>query len=223
MGGVSREHQSAMKWYYDRFLSASDAAAGQPYDTASWYPHTTVCAFVNWPVGIKAKNPAELLPLCYRDSKWGFYLWRNRWKDDNDTVISVLLNRAEGYGGYRYANADRSIYLNTMGKHIRWGRVVSGKPRHWQSSPTGSSSSLTLSDGTCLAVDFTGVSGADVMLVTTAKADGQTVDIGRRKLTFYFPTATEPPKVKVDLNAAVVGEQRVTIKDGNLVLAVTGR
>ena len=105
-----------------------------------------------------------------------------------------------------------------MGKHIKWGRVVSGKPRHWWSSPKGRTSSLTLSDGTCLAVDFTGVSGADVMLVTTAKADGQTVDIGGRKLTFYFPTATEPPKVKVDRNAAVVGARRVTIKDGNLLL-----
>jgi len=220
MGGVSREHQSAMKWYYDRFLAATDAAAGQPYDTASWYPHTAVCAFVNWPVGVKAENPAKVLPLCYRDSTWGFYLWRNRWRDDNDTVISVLLNNTEGYGGYRYARRDRAIHLNTMGKHIQWGRAVSGKPRHWFASPSGASSSLTLSDGTCIAVDFTGASGADVMLVTTAEAEGQTVDLGGRRLTFYFPTTKTPPTVKVRGAAAVVGTQRICIKDGNLVLTV---
>ena len=217
-GAVSREHQGALKWYYDRFLAGSDAAAGQPCDTASWHPHLAVCAFVNWPVGMKGRNPAEVLPLCYRDSVWGFYAWRNRWQDENDTVISVLLNRTEGYGGYRFANPDRSIYLNTMGKHVRWGRSARGKPKYWWASPNGKSSSLTLSDGTCFAVDFTGASGADVMLVTTGKAAGQTVDLGGKKLTFYFPTTKEPPEVKVEGNSAVAGAQRVSITDGKLVL-----
>jgi hypothetical protein len=220
MGAVPREHQTALKWYYHRFLAKSDAAAGQPYDTASWYPHLAVCAFVNWPTGAETKNPAEVLPQCYRDSTWGFYLWRNRWKDDNDTVISVQLDRAEGYGGYRYSNPDREIHLNTMGRHIKWGRVVGGKPRHWFASANGVISSLTLSNGTCIAVDFSSASGADVMLLTTGKADGQTVDLGGKKLTFYFPTVKEPPRVQVQGPAAVVGRRRVTIKDGNLVLSI---
>ena len=220
MGAVPREHQSAMKWYYDRFLSESDAAGERPCDTASVYPHLAVCAFVNWPAGIQAKNPAEVLPLCYRDSKWGFYVWRNRWKDANDTVISVLLNRTEGYGGYLYSDPDRSLHLNTTGRHIRWGRSAKGKARYWWASPKGRSSSLTLADGTCIAVDFTGASGADVMLVTTGKADGQTVDVGGKKLTFYFPTTKEPPTVTVEGPAAVVGAQRVSIAGGKLVLTV---
>ncbi|MDP6545798.1 MAG: hypothetical protein QGH60_17585 [Phycisphaerae bacterium] len=218
MGGVSRKHQAAMKWCYARFLAESDAAADQPFDTASVYPHLAVCAFVNWPTTIEAKNPAEVLPLCYRDSKWGFYVWRNRWKDENDTVISVLLKATRGFGGYLYSDPDRSLHLNTMGKHIRWGRSARGKAKYWWASPEGKSSSLTMSDGTCLAVDFTGASGADVMLVTTAKAAGQTVDVGGKKLTFYFPTTKEPPEVKVEGAAAVAGARRVTIADGNLVL-----
>jgi hypothetical protein len=218
MGAVSTEHQSAMKWFYDEFLSESDAAAGQPYDTASWYPHLAVCAFVNWPAGMKAKNPVESLPLCYRDSKYGFYVWRNRWKDADDTVISVLLNRTEGYGGYLQSAPDKSLHLNAMGKHIQWGKVVAGAPKHWRTWSQGRRSSLTLSDGTCIAVDFTGASGADVMLATTAPADGQTVDIGGRKLTFYFPTTRKAPKVKVEDSTALVGKQRITIEEGNLVL-----
>ncbi len=218
LGGVSSEQKSAMKWYYDRFLSAADARADQPYDTASWYPHLAVCAFVNWPTGLEAKSPAEVLPLCYRDSKYGFYVWRNRWKDADDTVISVLLNATEGYGGYLRSSPDRSLHINTAGKQIQWGRVVGGEPKYWLASPGGDCSSLTLSDGTCIAVDFTGASGADVMLVTTAKADGQTVDLGGKKLTFYFPTLKQPPKVILRAGAAIVGKQTVSIKDGNLVL-----
>jgi len=173
---------------------------------------------VNWPARMKARNPAEVLPLCYRDSKWGFYVWRNRWQDENDTVISVLLNRTQGFGGYLYSDPDRSLHLNTMGKHVRWGRSARGPAKHWWASPNGRSSSLTLSDGTCIVVDFTGASGADVMLVTTGKADGQTVDVDGRGLTFYFPTTKEPPEVKVEKNMAVVGKQRVSIEDGNLIL-----
>ena len=55
---------------------------------------------------------------------------------------------------------------------------------------------------------------------TSAKADGQTLALGDKKLTFYFPTVKEPPTVKVQGNTAVVGKQQITIKDGNLVLNV---
>jgi hypothetical protein len=82
---------------------------------------------------------------------------------------------------------------------------------------------LTLSDGTCFAVDFTGASGADVMLVTTGKAEGQTAKLGGKTLTLYFPTVETAPKVKTAGNTAVAGRQRVTLKEGNLVLEVTGR
>ena len=218
MGGVSEEHQAALKWYYDHFLAESDSEH-HPCDTASKYPHLAVCAFVNWPVGMKASNPAELLPLCYRDSKHGFYAWRNRWKDGDDTVITLLLNRTEGYGGYLSAAPDRALHLNTMGEHVKWGSSTSGKEKHWWVSPKGRRSSLTLSDGTCIAVDFTGASGADVMLITTAKATGTVADVAGKTLTFYFPTEKKPPAVTIDGNTAVVGKQRVTLEGGNLVLA----
>jgi len=209
-----------MKWYYNHFLLEADTEAGTPYDTASRYPHVSVSALVNWPVDAKEKNPADVLPLCYRDSSCGFYVWRNRWQDENDTVITVLTNRTEGYMG---AKPDSALCLNTKGQHVRWGTVLSGPTKHWSTSPQGQSSSLTLADGTCFAVDLTGASGADVMLVTTGKAEGQTVKVGGKTLTFYFPTAESPPKVKAAGDAAVVGKQRVEIEDGNLILKVAGK
>ena len=46
--------------------------------------------------------------------------------------------------------------------------------------------------------DITRASGADVMLVTTGKAEGQAVELGGKTLTFYFPTAQDAPKVKAE-------------------------
>jgi len=219
-GAVTDQQKAAMKWYYNRFLAEADAGAGTPYDTVSRYPHVAVCALVNWPVDLKERNPADVLPLCYRDSSCGFYCWRNRWQDQRDTVITVLTSRTEGYMG---AKPDRALCLNTGGEHLRWGTVESGPTDHWSASPHGQSSSLTLADGTCFAVDVTEASGADVMLVTTGKAEGQSVRVGGKTLTFCFPTAETAPKVKAEGNAAVVGRQRVTFEDGNLVLAVKGK
>ncbi len=42
-----------------------------------------------------------------------------------------------------------------------------------------------------------------------------------KTLTFYFPIVDRPPQVKLDGDAAVVGGQRVMLRDGNLVLQVT--
>jgi hypothetical protein len=92
MGAVTQEQKAAMKWYYNHFLRDADRQNGTPYDTASRYPHLALCSFVNWPLSIDEKNPAHVLPLCYRDSSCGFYAWRNRWQDGNDTVITVLTN-----------------------------------------------------------------------------------------------------------------------------------
>jgi hypothetical protein len=218
MGAVPERHRSAMKWYYNRFLAEADLAT-QPFDTASWYPHLAVSAFVNWPVNLKPVNPAEVLPLCYRDSKWGFYLWRNRWDNDNDTVISLLVNRTEGFGGYLYSEPDSKLHINSMGRHLQWGKSVPGPVSHWWTSPEGKLSSMTLSDGTCIAVDFSGTSGVDVLLMTTAQAEGTTVKINNTPVTFFSPTSAEVPEINVAGNKAVIGRQQVSIKNANLVIA----
>jgi len=219
MGPMSDADRSAMKWYYETFLRDADAAHG-PYDTVSPYPHIVTCAFVNWPTRVEAQNPALMLPRCYRDSAAGFYLWRNRWRDGNDTVITVLTTRTSGY---MTSKPDRSLRLNCRGKHSQWGTVKEGPAKHWSTSPRGETSSLTLSDGTCFGVDFTGASGADVMLVTTGKAEGQSVTLAGRTLTFYFPTIDTAPALAIEGNAAVVGTQRIALEGGNIAFGVKGQ
>jgi len=136
--GVTDEQKAAMKWFYNRFLLEADTAAGTPYDTVSRYPHVAVCALINWPIEIKERNPADVLPLCYRDSTCGFYAWRNRWQDGDDTVVTVLTNRTEGYMG---AKPDRALLLNTSGEHLRWGTVTElDFCRFWEPTQPGPSS-----------------------------------------------------------------------------------
>ena len=219
MAAVSPAERGALNWCYDRFLADTDAAAGTPYDTTSVYPQYAVAAFVNWPVGESSRDPNEQLPLVYRDATSGFFCWRDRWQDGNDTVITVLTNEVRGYMG---AKADRALALNSRGRQLHWGTVTEGPVRFWSASPRGQTSSLTLADGTGFAVDFSGASGADLMLVTTGKAEGQTVRAGGTEFTFFFPNTDRPPMVRVEGDAAVVGRQRVTINRGNLELAAAG-
>ena len=219
LGSVTQRDRAVMKWYYEQYLLEVDAAKGCGYDTVTRYPHIATCAFVNWPVDLPAKPAGKVLPHCYTDSTCGFYVWRNRWRDGNDTVISGLSNRTQGYMG---SKPDKQFRINSKGKRISWGRITEGKTRHWSHSPMGETSSLTLSDGSCIAVDFTGASGSDTMLVTTVNAEGQNIHLDGQALTFYFPTADTPPKVEVAGGYAVAGRQKVRMRDGNLVLEVKG-
>jgi hypothetical protein len=217
IGNVTEQQQAAMKGYYDAFLLKTDTAAGCPYDTASRDPNYTVCAFVNWPVGVEGKDPASMLPLGYRDTIHGFYAWRNRWKDENDVVISVLTKSTQGYMG---AREDGGLQVAAFGRKFKWGNVV-GDTKFFQASPRWETSVLTTAGGVSTAVDFTGASGADAMLVTTGGGDGQAVKLGATTLTFKFLTTGQEPAIAVEGDKVVVGKQTVGLKDGNLALSVT--
>lgn len=219
IGNVPSADRPAVTWCYDRFLAASDAERGTPFDTASVYPQYSVVAFVNWPVGERSLEPSQVLPHVYRDAVTGFFCWRDRWLDGNDTVITVLTNDVRGYMG---ADADHALAIHSRGRKLHWGTVAAGPPRFWHASPRGETSSLTLADGTAFAVDLSGASGADLMLVTTGEADGETVHVGDARLTFFFPDSGRQPEIQRDGSAAVVGRQRVTITDGNLAFGFRG-
>jgi len=215
MGAVTEIQRSAIKWYYNHFMLSSDIVAGIPYDSGS-YPHSAVCAFINWPVNLPERNPSEVLPLCYRDSIRNFYAWRNRWQDDDDIVISVLTKPTIGY---YVTKPDSSMQIAAFGKKISWGKVL-GAVKFWHSSPKGETSVLTLENGTSVAVDFTKASGVEAMLVTSGEADGQKVKIGESILTFKFLTTGREPPIKIDGKKVIIGKQSLNIKDGNIILNI---
>lgn len=122
------------------------------------------------------------------------------------------------------ASADTALAIHSRGRRLAWGRVAEGPARHWSKSPLGETSALTLADGTAFGIDFTGASGADILLVTTGPAEGTGVRLPSGDvLTFHFPTADRAPAVRADGNAAVVSRQRVWVQEGRIRFGETGR
>ncbi len=212
-GVLPDDQKAALLWFYNHHLKSNDEKKGTPFDTSNPYPHLAVCSFVNWPTSLKERNPAEVLPRCYRDSKWNFHAFRNRWQDENDIVISVLTRNVKGY---IKADGDGGLQVAAFGKKSKWGKVK-GTEKYWRPAADGSGI-LTLADGTSLAVDFSKASGADAMLVTSGTADGTKVKLAGTTLTFKFLTTGNEPKLQVQGERVVIGQQVVSIKDGNLVL-----
>ena len=213
MGAVSDQEKSALLWFYNHHLKESDAKEGAPYDTVSPYPHLAVSSFINWPVGMKEQNPAAVIPLCYRDSKWSFYAFRNRWQDASDVLITLQTKNAHGYGK---APTDAMLSVSGLGEKFKWAKL-DGEVKSWQPGKDGSGI-LTMGNGTSLAVDFSKSSGAEATLVTTGNAEGQKLEVGGVTMTFKFLTSNTEPKPQVQGDKVVVGDQTVTIKDGSLIL-----
>jgi hypothetical protein len=66
---VSDDVRASLLWYYNHFgFAALDEKNGTPFDTPSPYPHHSVLAFVNWPVGMAEKNPNAILPHAVYDA-----------------------------------------------------------------------------------------------------------------------------------------------------------
>ena len=217
-GVVSEAQKAAILWFYNRHLKAADEKSGTPFDAVSPYPHHAILSFVNWPFGLKEKNPGEVLPHAYRDTTWGFYAWRNRWQDEDDIVISILTRRAKG--NYS-AKAENTLTLRAMGRKMRWGGINRGFTGDYAPKPDGSTV-LTTGDGSCLAVDFSGAGGADGMLVMTgpgAPTSGTVVEAGGTKFSFLFLTKGEAPQPKADGQKVVVGKQAVSFDGKRIVLA----
>jgi len=220
MSAVTDEQRLAMKWYYDTFLAENDKKISAPFDTVSRYPHVAISSFLNWPIGQQGKNPADVLPLCYHDSRFDFFAWRNRWQDENDIVISTLAKTTTA-GNYS-ARAEGKLSIAAFGKKLDWAELAS-ESKSFKSSPMGQTSIVDFNDGTALAVDFTTASGADAMLVYTGKAKGKTIPLGDKTITIGFFTHGAEPEPKLEGDKIVVGKQSISLKNGSIVFGLPGK
>jgi len=211
---VLPEERAGIWWWYHHCVKDWDEKNGTPWDTLSPYPHHSILAFVNTPFGLEPVDPAECIPRCVRDTRYGFYGFRNRWKDENDVVITQLTRRSPAR--FRHG-PDKSMTIQHHGKKESWGSIPA-EVTHWQPAADGSA---ILGDGkTCLAIDFSGASGADGMLVMTGPgAEGHDkVEAGGRSYSLKFLTAGPEPTPRVEGDKLVIGDQTVSVRDGKLVL-----
>ena len=214
--GVVHDYEKpALLWLYNRVSRKLDVDAGAPFETASCYPHRAVLSFVNWPFGMDELDPAECIPRAIRDEKFGFYACRNRFKDENDILVTL---QTQNTRGWHRANTDASVWIWGLGKKEKWG-AFRAKAAYWQPAADGSMI-LAGGDGTHLAVDFSGASGADAMLVMAGPGagEGTKVEVGGTVFALKFVTSGAEPDVRVQGDKIVVGKQTVAIEDGHLVL-----
>jgi len=213
--GVSEPQKTALLWLYNRVARKTDQKHDAPFDTISPYPHRAILAFVNWPFGLQERNPIDSVPPAIMDSMAGLCVFRNRWKDADDIIVSVQTRSTRGW---HKANTDGAIQVWGFGKKQKWGRVRTSVTRF--AGAADGSGTVTGADGTCLAVDFSGASGADGMLVMTGPgAPGQNkVTAGATAFSFLFLTKGEAPTPKAEGNRIVVGKQTVALEGGHLVL-----
>jgi hypothetical protein len=207
-GVLPEKYNAAMKWFYNHFLLEPDNEAGSPYEV-SVYPHLTVCAFVNWPTELSPLHPKKVLPLCYRDSQHGFYAWRNRWKDENDIVITALTQDTKGFMGEK---ADTTFHIWAYGNKLTWGRIP-GPVEYWESSESGETSMMRFTDGMSLAVDLSGKSGADAMLIATGAFQGRQVQVEDQRVTIKSIPESNAPYVEVIGNRIKIGEREIILED----------
>jgi len=175
-----------------------------------------VLAFVNWPLDLKERNPIESVPPAVGDETFGFYAFRNRWRDAKDILVSV---QSRNTRGNHRANTRGDVEIWAFGRKMKWGRLKANKITHFQPAADGSGV-LAGSDGTCLAVDFSKASGADAMLAMTGPgAPGDnTVQAGGTTFSLKFLTAGEEPKAAVLGGKVAVGRQTVSMQAGRIVL-----
>lgn len=189
------------------------------------YPQHLVFAFLNTPQGVAAQNPAQVMPHILQDRVMGLYEFRNRWQDKNDILITALL------GGYPDESPTTSVTVWGFGFRTTFGSMplAGDRPRATMETLVGSkdgSGTLSL-NGTSLAVDFSGTSGADALLAFVGARDDLKTDqmrhedFGARAATMmvmlgstpvYVMTLQQgsPPAVSVTGNKISVGPQTIS-------------
>jgi len=186
------------------------------------YPHRAALALVNWPIGIAEKNPADVLPRVHHDSLKHYAVFRNRWQDADDIIVT-------GLWGAR-ADGREALLVWGLGERIEWGTC----PKSSSSRVTGirpDGSGVFTAQAVSLAVDFSKASGTDALIVWTGpgaggaargggdKAKTQRVTIGERIYDILTLSAKgEHPEAKADGESATIGAQRVSFKDGIITL-----
>lgn len=238
-GAIDDKHKPALLWTYRNFVEAPELkgifpekrpvdyvgkgwlAKGEKSYDALTRPWVAVLAFVNWPVGVEPQNPAAVMPKAMEDRVHGYYVFRNRWQDANDILVSALL----GYGpkdGYKPQYGP--VYLWGLGKKYSFGKFLSSQPAEFAPGPNGG----VVSTGTqCLGVDFSGASGAPAVIALVGiegpKSDGTVnvtpIELAGQTVNIVTMQNGKAPEVKADGGKVTVGGQTITWEGKRLVFA----
>ncbi len=267
-GVCPSEYVPALKWVYDNQV---EPGKNKTYDILD-YPHQAVYALANWPLDVPAKNPALSLPLVLHDTAAGYFIFRNGWSatPGKDICVSALLGTHPTHQNGRGMASGGSVYV--YGKGLGWGgqrsrycfpgMFYSSYPIYTKFEKDGSAVISTLCYGekfnkfnlsveenskspTSLAVDFSGASGAELLVAMVGPMVGhkveywmdvKTTEIADVKGQNGYATKTTavklagkkayvmtlqkgaPPRVSQDGDKVIVGGQTISFDGKKLIL-----
>lgn len=160
-GILPEAHKPAVLWFYNHVICPGPE---KDYDALVW-PHRAVYAFVNWPIGMAEKNPAEVLPKYLRDHQAGYYIFRDRWSATGDDVVATMyVQQMLGHTkatdvkqpGAIFGHGVTANFNTTSRQDDRFGDADNGH-------------ACVIRSGTqTFVADMTGLSGAPLLLINIA-------------------------------------------------------
>jgi hypothetical protein len=212
-GAIPEAYRPALLWTCNHVLEPDPAA--RTYDTVSPYPHRAVLALVNWPIGVAERNPIEVLPRVLRDTKHGYFLFRNRWQDENDILVTALLGARN--------DGREPIMVWGLGRQLTFP-VAFGKFRttHFAAWPDGGGtfSAAVRGGNCCVAVGFGDDSCFVAMtapgLKPETKAEVRSVVEADRTWIVLTLQRGDPPALEAIPDGIRIGTRTLTC-DGNKI------
>ncbi|MFW6162823.1 MAG: hypothetical protein ACODAJ_08615, partial [Planctomycetota bacterium] len=83
---VPEQYLPAVKWWFDRTFGLKGNGTFNVF-----LPDQAGYALVNYPFGVEAKNPQEVLPRFVLDRHHGYFAARSRWRDADDLLTVMHL------------------------------------------------------------------------------------------------------------------------------------
>lgn len=236
-GAVRPEYRPAMLWAYNTFMAPYEAKrfpgqapqGGLPAFDVFTYPHRALFALVNWPIGVEPQNPGEVLPPVAQDQRYGQYVHRNRWQDEDDIVVGVLYGARTSHG----EASNNRLQVTAYRRRIAFSTVTGREGTASGCEAAADGSGVSWGNGHAVGVDFSGAAGCEAVVVhaggganaTIAGENGPvfkstTVTVGGQTVAVLTVAKGEHPAVTVDGQAIAIGKQSITIADGRPRFAV---
>ncbi|GDY14694.1 hypothetical protein LBMAG53_35720 [Planctomycetota bacterium] len=241
---VDPKYHGALLWTYQQAVEPAELAgkwngldqepfqAGKmikgerTFDVVS-QPWTAVLALASWPIGVQPADPALVMPKAVKDETFNLITFRNRWKDANDTILTVQGLQTPKAGGRLSFTSPKEMIVGpcclwTQGDRMTFGSFTSDT-NELVTTPTGGI--LTAKD-TCVAFDASGASGAEALIaligvVPPGPGRGlavHSVEVAGTKVQVLLCGGQAPAPV-VTGNTIAVGSQTITVTGSTLQFA----
>ena len=162
-GIVGERLKPAVLWFYNHIVCPGPV---KDYDAIN-YPHRAVLAFVNWPIGVAEKNPAELLPRVLADRETDYIVFRSRWRDEDDVVAAAKNGMAQVMGmglGLKGKGAPVGS-SDTLTSDVTFALTGASVPDTGMDVHDGGACCVVYAGPTAFVADMTGTAGAPFVLV----------------------------------------------------------